>query len=231
MKERPLILGAPMVCATLDGRKTNTRRIIKPQPEAKVHQTLNVISYKSGKNSVLATPEHFLDYMPTLCPYGRVGDRLWVREAFRYPLDLDKKNSTQIAKDCLGAEYEKPWCPTEYCADGRRDNWDCWDEKEAGRYRHARFMPRWALRLTLEITDVRVERLQDISDEDAIAEGIERISQVGFMRACGWKDYGGGIGFFSPIDSFRSLWESIHGEGAWEINPWVFALTFKKIEL
>jgi hypothetical protein len=91
------------------------------------------------------------------------------------------------------------------------------------------FMPRVASRLTLEITGIRVERLRDISEGDAKAEGINRISNIGPCRAFGWQDYGIGPGLFNPIDSYKSLWESINGKDSWNKNPYVWVITFKKI--
>jgi len=92
------------------------------------------------------------------------------------------------------------------------------------------FMPRWASRITLEITDARIEHLQDISDEDCIAEGIEPVSQLGIMRACGWKDYSGKTrGFLYPKDSYKSLWESINGVGSWSKDPFVWAISFRRV--
>ena len=147
---------------------------------------------------------------------ARVGN-LWVREAWRADASLDHLNGTQIAKAAIEAGYSAPWAPIQYEADGVRRDWVhmfSGIDTTPGRYRHARFMPRWASRILLEITNVRVERLQDISEEDAIAEGAE-------WAACGAPQIG------SHKAGYAQLWESINGAGSWEQNPWVWVISFK----
>jgi len=94
------------------------------------------------------------------------------------------------------------------------------------RWKPSIHMPRWASRTTLEITEIRAQRLQDISEEDAIAEGIQRISYDGLS---GWKDYVTGFPLDCPRASYGTLWESIHGKGAWAANQWVWVIAFKKL--
>ncbi len=106
------------------------------------------------------------------------------------------------------------------------------DIRIPGPWRPSIFMPRWASRITLEVTAVRAERLQDISEDGARAEGIERQTSIGPARAMGWKDYGGGHGWLSPIGSFASLWQSLNGRRpgcGWDANPWVWVYEFCKI--
>ncbi|HEV2540252.1 MAG TPA: hypothetical protein VGU03_11145 [Frateuria sp.] len=206
MRELPILFSAPMVRAILDGRKTQTRRVCKDQ--------------------------HLPGHKPSLleCPYGKPGDRLWVREAWRVPVSLDDLSGKRIAEKCLQAGYRSPWCPTQYEADGARTSEKDWREfgphpstTAPGRYRHARFMPRWASRITLEVTGVRVERLQAISEADSIAEGLLRDRE-------GWRGAPDLPWFASPLAAYRSLWESINGDGSWDANPWVRVVEFRRIE-
>ena len=220
MKERPILFSAPMVRAILDGRKTVTRRIVKPTPEWV--DPSGVLSY-CGRVGL----QH------ALSPHGRRGDRLWVREAFRFLDSFDGDSPKTVGDRCLIAGYPKPWAPTHYEADGWRDNWMNVGTSQgsviAGKLRPGIHMPRWACRITLEIVSVRVERLQDISYEDALAEGvldfrqlIEPECQQGetadeYARRLCW-----------PQRSYRQLWESINGEGSWEKNPWVWVIEFRR---
>lgn len=154
MSDRPILFSAPMVRAILDGHKTQTRRVMKLQ----------------------AHP----------CPYGVPGDRLWVREAFRFLDSFDGDSPTAVGDRCLIAGYPKPWAPTQYEADGWRDNWMNVGTPPgtiaAGKLRPGIHMPRWASRITLEITDVRVERLQDISNADCAREGHRSVTQDSRQR-------------------------------------------------
>jgi hypothetical protein len=230
VKERPILFSAPMVRAILDGRKTMTRRVVSPQPEWRDIQGLFASwVFKGG----LLYPNAKTDVL-TLCPYGQPGDRLWVREAWRVPACLDSMSGRQIADKALDAGYRKPWAPIQYEADGTRNSERDWYEfgstpgtQVPGRYRHARFMPRWASRITLEITGVRVERLQAISAADAEAEGLRRFPfEDSFAWA--WRD-GDTTGHASPTGAFRNLWETINGAGSWDDNPWVWVVEFRRI--
>ena len=141
------------------------------------------------------------------CPYGQPGARLWVRETWAYHLQ---------ALSASNHELSGPWV---YCADGHTQHRLC------DRWRPSIHMPRAASRITLEITGVRVERLQNISEADAIAEGIERGN-------CNWRDYMDHPfnDFTNPRRSYRSLWESINGLESWAANPWVWVVEFKRVE-
>lgn len=147
---------------------------------------------------------------PTFSPRFAPGDRLWVREAFSYDrLDVDRDGILP------------PW----YWADGNPDAGD-WTRPKPSIH-----MPRWASRLTLIVTDVRVQRLQDISEDDARAEGIEHDQDRSRGNVIAWRDYldrGGKCG--TAIASFRSLWDSLNAERApWAGNPWVVAVTFRPV--
>lgn len=199
MKERPILFNCPMVRAVLDGSKTQTRRVMKPQPSNVINQ---LFIWKDN-----ATP---LDELLALCPYGQPGDRLWVRESF-WGCDLPGHGE----RPCV--VYDDEWHGKDYRPTVARP----WARK-FGRIPSIH-MPRDCSRITLEITAVRVERLQDISEEDSVAEGIERTARQ-------WKSYGGPGGFCrSPISSYRSLWESINGTDSWGANPWVWVIEFRRL--
>jgi hypothetical protein len=171
MKERPILFSAPMVRAILDGRKTMARRF------AANAVGKQFIACDFDKDEYLLELEHQVSGLRTWIgsPHGRPGDRLWGREAFRFPASLDKFSPKKIGIKCLGAGYKTAWAPTQYEADQTRiGNWTGFDTPPVitspGRIRPAMFMPRWASRITPEITGVRVARLQDISEADCIAE-------------------------------------------------------------
>ncbi|CUI30398.1 hypothetical protein [Achromobacter xylosoxidans] len=214
MRERPILFSGPMVRAILAGNKTQTRRVVKPQPAG-----------------AWAAPGK------TSCPYGQPGDHLWVREAWRSTADLDKHSGSQIADLCLDAGYNVPWAPIQYEADGARRDWKHTGTPphdgppQPGRYRHARFMPRFACRLVLEVTRVRVERLQAISYMDALAEGaFDAAAFVG--QEC--TDTGESADELArrlqwPQRAFRELWCKINGAESWDANPWVWIVEFRRI--
>ena len=243
-----------MVRADLEDRKAMTRRVVKPyrkHPIVNLADAEPTLGYSGRHNDPDSWGYEFLDdgapaplsAWPELCPYGQPGDRLWVREAWRVPISLDDLSGKQIAEKCLDAGYRKPWCPIQYEADGARISEKDWREfgphpntQVPGRYRHARFMPRWASRLTLEVTGVRVERLQDISDAQAEAEGIHRLSigsgyQDRFSaEPLAWADVvESDAGREDPCRAFRDLWESINGAGSWNANPWVWVVEFRRV--
>jgi len=240
MKERPILFSAPMVRADLEDRKTMTRRVVKPyrkHPIVNLAEAEPTLGYSGLHNDPDSWGYEFLDdgapaslsSWPELCPYGQPGDRLWVREAWRTLDYLDEHSGARVAELCLDAGYRRPLAPIEYIVDGERMNWEHTStpphrgQPEPGRYRHARFMPRWASRLTLEVTSVRVERLQDISEADAIAEGLLRDRD-------GWRGAPDLPWFASPVAAYRSLWESINGADSWNANPWVWVVEFKRLE-
>lgn len=223
MADKPILFSAPMVRALLDGRKSQTRRVIKDRghlPEfcAGRHDDKNDPSnygWEDCERGEWITLDQFPRY--NFVP-ASVGDRLWVREAWRSMDGLDGSNATEIAANCIEAGYRRPWAPLQYEADGARVNWIADPHSfgtDAGRYRHARFMPRWASRLTLIVTDARAQRLQEISEADAMAEGCEFVGDRNYLE--------------TPRDCFRDLWNSINGPAAWDANPWVAAYSFRVI--
>lgn len=236
MKERPIIFSGPMVRAILDGRKAQTRRIVKPQPPARQneaqfpciekHEPLNGVRFwqyaGDGTNSSEAIR----------CPYGAPGDRLWVRESWRTARSLDHVRPSNLV---AGA-------PVEYMADRWNPGFGMCDK---GKGRPSIFLPRWASRLTLEITGARVERLNEISEEDAYNEGIEvepldmSISAKNYLRKDAWFNNWGVESVpdfqYEPSEtlfrkSYETLWESINGPGSWAANPWIWCVSFRKLE-
>lgn len=208
MKELPIIF-SPMMVRALD-RKTQTRRIVKPQPG------LNNRITKSGRTINITDPK-----VSDLCPYGQPGDRLWVRERFRYYYD---ENNLWDCVQYADGSMMKPDGLDE--SDGHRFSELC---RADSPWRPSIHMPRWASRIVLEITDIRVERLQDISEEDAKAEGVESMSTTQPV----WRRYTGpedGPHYRYVKYSFMSLWESIHGYGSWDANPWVWVVSFRKLD-
>ena len=192
MTDRPILFSAPMVCALLAGRKTQTRRIasfIVPAGEQ--------CHVRNAHGGWFGPASRVPEVAPDYAPYA-VGDRLWVKETWRSHKSWDGEKPSGIIP------ASRIW----YEADGR-DNCD-----QHGKVRVSIFMPRWASRITLTVTDVRVEWLQDCSEADALAEGIDRI-QFSDAGEWGW-----------PQRKYAALWDSINGAGAWEANPWVVAVSF-----
>lgn len=187
VKYHPIPFSTEMVRAILDGRKTQTRRVIKPQPTYEGASTfggdITIGFYCYWKTHKVSNIQHLVEYYP----YGQVGDRLWVRESYGYLID----NSIAYRANCndwhLKNKYTIKWKPSI-------------------------FMPRWASRIDLEIIDVRVERVQEITYEDIIAEGMKPRTK--------------------PISNFRKLWDSLNAKRGygWGKNPWVWVIEFKVLE-
>lgn len=204
MKERPILFSAPMVRAILAGTKTQTRRTVKPQPEAAhdgepywfvggyrawTYRSTSDVLRKGGKE------------LP--CPYGQAGDRLWVRETWA----RDDEDGALMYRADLGRDM----------------NADAWEQGRLEgvpryRWKPSIHMPRAASRLTLEVTGVRVERLQDISEADALSEGVE----LWAVGACGDPDA------LDATGKFELLWSSINGRESWDANPWVWVVEFQR---
>lgn len=209
--EKPLLCNAEMVRAILDGRKTNTRRPMEPQPDGK----LEVLG---GCDDFMLGGTHGKKSSVWRCPFGKPGDRLWVRECFAVVPHVNDNGSKHKAK-----------------GDGTGVTWRAdWNGNPSGfKWKPSIHMPRWASRINLEITDVRVERVQEISKEDAIAEGIESQPRR-YGKDLDWKYYGKWLEKHNqwsscPINSFESLWNAIYGVNAWDLNPWVWVVAFKKV--
>lgn len=211
MKERPILFSAPMVRALLAGRKTVTRRVVKPQPRS-IRATT-----KESPNAPVELP---ILGDPTKEPF-RPGDRLWVRETWGVTLDVALDQARYGATNAARAKVR-------YAADGVAK-----ERLGVERWRPSIHMPRWASRLTLEVTGVRVERLQAITEEDAVAEGVERAPGRDVPAAMGggvetWRDYRDDDAWCtSACASFASLWQSLNGAGSWAANPWVWVVAFR----
>ncbi|WP_368083028.1 hypothetical protein [Klebsiella michiganensis] len=210
MKERGMIFNAEMVRAILDGRKTQTRRIVKLQPD------------EDGLAKVTNGPWVDTSERNYRCPFGDVGDRIWVRETFQGPL-FDYEQMEAYLED--SSRFEKPeFC--QYADDGgHRPEYQDADDNLRHGWRPSIHMPRWASRILLEITDVRVERLNAISQEDAQAEGMEL---TGWRPTYSDPDSGGEV--MTPYDNFAELWSSIYGDESWKANGWVWVISFKRVE-
>lgn len=219
MKERGMIFNADMVRAILDGRKTQTRRPIK----WKQTRFTEIGEREDGSKWPWSEDaEHACDFWHP-CPFGAVGDRIWVRETFQGPL-FDYDLMDNYCKD--PTPFEKP----EFCvykADGvpAPEFYDADDELHCC-WRPSIHMPRWASRILLEITGVRVERLNSIRDVDAMREGIQNLT------TCSHSDFGipGVVNAQHPVRAFQLLWESIYGADSWRSNPWVWVIEFKRVE-
>ena len=201
INEKPILFSSEMVRAILDGRKTQTRRIVKPQPEP-------------GK---VKSPD-------ISCPYGTIKDRLWVRETFSYYRAFGEKladNPPVIYRaDEDNCGQFPVFLDNQIVYVNQRDLW-----------KPSIYMPRKASRINLEITNIRVERLQNITEEDAINEGVEMLSGYNPENKF-YKNYNSNSQhwFETAKQSFRSLWQSINGPESWDKNPLVWAIEFKVLE-
>ncbi len=227
MKERPILFSGAMVRAVLAGTKTQTRRICKPAVRHALTAVVEVPDpLERGQvynGSTFGDEEGDLQFAS---PYGQPGDRLWVKETWRTADTLDALSPSAIADKCLDAGYSKPWAPLQWDADGQRNKeWSGFGPGNGvvvgpGKTRVSIHMPRWASRITLDITDVRVERLQEISVADALAEGVNMHHDHHEKPR---------TSIYNPVHAYRDLWEQINGEGSWEANPWVWAVSFKRL--
>ena len=224
IKERPILFSAPMVRAILEGRKTVTRRVMKPQPHPDflargVH---SVVPQWPNQDGVRWFMEDGCSEL-VKCPHGKPGDRLWVRESF-WGCDLPGHGD----QPCV--VYDDEWHGKEYEPAETRP----WARK-FGRIPSIH-MPRNASRILLEITAVRVERLQDGEGETAfesryLAEGIHRIHHGdGDYHYHAFRNEPGPGNWVDPFDAWRELWQSINGPGSWDANPWVWAVSFRAIQ-
>lgn len=208
-RERPILFSGPMVRAILEGRKTVTRRVAKPIK----HPDLGNI-YAPGALVLEKEPQHVID---RACPFGQPGDRLWVRETWQGPLvtDVEMEADPSWYKD--RTRYQDP-AHCSYRASGDSCEYVDADDNFHCGWRPSIHMPRWASRILLEITAVRVERLNDITTKQARAEGYpaEREAETGGSDMDAWL-------------WFRSLWEEINGPTSYNTNPWVWVVEFKRV--
>lgn len=232
MKETGLILRGPLVQAVLAGRKTQHRMLVKPQPPFGCIYGINgaqshAICCAADNHAVWVPPTPKSKDHRLPCPYGKPGDRLWVKETWGMSFeDIVPKGRQFISGGTWGSQdrpHRKP-CVV-FLSDGDMPSNSPW---ETARWSPSTQMPRWASRITLEIISVRVDRLQDIAEEDAIAEGCE-------MEGCFPKEQPdqsgiGEIGWDSAVEWYSWIWESIHGPDSWELNPYVWVIEFKEVK-
>ena len=214
MTERPILFNSQMVKAILEGRKTQTRRAVKGLPvthdfhgwimDSTRKKDEGKACWAIGDSPLLNNP------IRARCPFGQVGDQLWIRETFGFEIRsvggspheqlvfrASKPNAIRL-RDCDGKAWPMKWTPSLH-------------------------MPRWASRIQLEITDIRVERLQDISQSDAIAEGgpPSHPSINAVSRSFGFPDF--------SRSWFAQTWQSIYGSESWDSNPWVWVVEFRRL--
>lgn len=238
MKEHGILFRAEMVRAILEDRKDVTRRIVKPVRRWE--------RYNICKPDMAADPWAVwwhgdeTDRVGVLqeCPYGKPEDKLWVREAWRTGSTLDPYSASKIAEMAAEAGFRRdgsqnPCCPLYYEVDGVHRTWGSNDKDdfgEPGRYRHGRFMPRWASRLLLDVVSVRVERLQNVTHTEALKEGVR-------MDERGWYYVPGALlnsipkeaRFRTSLECFEALFKSINGPDVWAQNPFVWRVEFKRV--
>jgi len=200
VKERPILFSGPMVRAILEGRKTQTRRVAS-HPLAKSARVI----LGPNREWYFDCIQHDETGGGIQCPYGSPGDRLWVRETWgamiKYPMRGDAL-FYRASDPSPDKPFPYPWRPSIH-------------------------MPRWASRITLEIEAVLVERLQDISEEDAKAEGIESRLDGPDTEYCSGCNYDW---CWCPVTAYKRLWESINGPGSWDANPWVWVIQFRRVQ-
>lgn len=237
-KEHPILFSGPMIQALLEGRKTLTRRIVNPKTPEDFALMVNM-------NAGINVQQQIDELIRCSSPFGQVGDALWVRENFRvnswspeefemtFRYEADKAISNQIVIENEDM-YNRLW--EQSCEDLIKAGYEIDPDENFSNYdvdklrlRPSIHMPRSVSRLQLENTNIHIERLQDISEDDAIAEGIDKnISGDGrlvyknyFEDATSWHRH--------PQDSYRTLWQTLHGIESWYVNPWVWVLGLKKI--
>ncbi|HIE4749367.1 TPA: hypothetical protein ACXNE8_002696 [Pseudomonas aeruginosa] len=243
MKERPILFTGPMVRAIIEGRKTVTRRVMKYQPHEDASVTVGnynvTVVDRHGEQQ--PGPEAFGAWWSDgergcICPHGQPGDQLWVREtwtdvnmcgapALAYRADEDIRDLMEepgFLDDRGAFNYDDPRVKPYPFA--------CWyAELDQARWRPSIHMPRWASRILLEVTAVRVERLQDISEEQAEAEGTQGC--VPYCQSPYDSDGAPACDCMNLTykESFQALWSSINGAASWDANPWVWVVEFKRV--
>lgn len=244
VKERPILFSAPMVRAILEGRKSQTRRLVKPQPDWECPSEMcrtTPEGWQELGHSGRWSCDHDTGRTIRACPYGQPGDRLWVRETWGSVLIKPVSSERAWWPNAMPDGARIPWPgippdrpqlrPSATSADAvifRADGEMPYDFPQ--QWRPSIHMPRWASRITLEVTDVRVERLQDISPKDVLSEGtVDRPHEVDGLGRCPVSAVDGCV--YPDLRSlWCSAWASIHGLESWSANPWVWAISFKRVE-
>lgn len=229
VRERPILMSAPMVNGLLRPvrPKTQTRRLLK-LPKWSTGDWNDFEVDQHGKPVVIATVSGCQAEIP--CPYGKVGDLLWIKETFWTEeftgtfMDTQGRNDNWVKDEALSRMKHRFIAYREIWGDKRPE--------ECKKWTPSIFMPRWASRITLELTEVRVEKLQDISREDAIAEGIQVLPlQSADDPSAWWQSAPGVHQERTPQASYAALWDSINGKKhPWKSSPWVWVLVFRRVE-
>ena len=215
MTARPILFSGPMVRALLDGRKTQTRRVLEPVESHRLMCRSCGVTEREFKADLCKCEGFALEWTPCMPPSYRKGDLLWVREAWRVDARFDRYKPSELPRTAHPN--------LDYLATAKPD-----DLGLAGKTRTSFFMPRWASRLTLRVTEVRVQRLQEIEYDDAISEGMEQ------RKTCLSPGTGTYAHDNDVVDDFRALWDSLNakrdgGAFSWASNPWVVAVSFEVI--
>lgn len=229
VRERPILFSGEMVRQIIAGRKSQTRRVMNPQPELRRHWSApgrHGLRFFAGQKHEITIACDYMDRLDSgvvsRCPYGVPGDALWARETWALWDGGEHARHDSLGvtfrADCLNARGEED-------SDSKRARLDF-----GVKWRPSIFLPRKLSRLTLRVTDVRIECVQSISEEDAKAEGTECRSDLAWDDAVGSGDPYATAVAHGHRDAFRALWDSINGKRpgcSWEANPWVWAVTFK----
>lgn len=205
MKQRPILFNTEMVRAILQGRKTQTRRIVKLPPWS-TQSWDDSGPYEDDPSRIEVVSRVSGCTVEQVCPYGKPGDLLWVRETWA---DLNERYPSMSSQIIYRADKEDRAAPIKW--------------------KPSIFMPRAASRILLEVQDIRVERLQDINEWDAIEEGLEMVDGPDGLRYYGNYGDDNADTCLHPIESYRTLWQSINGPESWHENPWVWVVIFKQI--
>lgn len=212
-KERPILFSGEMVKAILDGRKTQTRRICKGPKKLRNAPEGSRFYTVVGRNAAgeldndvaRVMPDWAMESLLTECPYGQPGDRLWVRESFALVNPLSGCDKNCRPDHDHGVRYAATWT-----------------KSHSTEWKPSIHIPRWASRINLEITGVRVERLQEISEADAMSEGIQLLNGRYTFNGGLWEER-------TARDAFKALWHKINGEVSWFANPWVWVVEFRSL--
>lgn len=219
MIEKPILFSGPMVRAILEGRKSQTRRAVKPQPVGG-----DTIIYDNPGFAVGRLRDSENAWRKVFPKFER-GDRMWVREKARCNA---MRGSTGVKGSTITVVYAADRFEIDYPCESEAVRWfpnQSFNADQSARWAPAIFMPRWASRITLEVTEVRVQRLWEITEADAVAEGIKRYENHTF----GLEDPAACMGPTAVV-AYMRLWNHINGQGSWDANPWVWAYTFKRLE-
>lgn len=235
-----------MVQAILRGEKSQVRCLVKHKrchgvPPGMTFADVSRSAYPDGSgfgwilNSNLPSPEletwikkAYPNNEGINCPYGNVGDRLWVKETFLIgEVHYDHYHGAWEGGDTHQGPLTKEKPTWNHCIDYRATH----DDPTVEKWRPSTQMPRWASRILLEIIDVRMERLADISEDDAIAEGVKKTDEAwwNYKATNRERQKGGRVDFASPIASFQSWWEKQRGPKDWKKNEWVWRIRFKRL--